>query len=285
MSKTNSETAKGLKNSSKTRVKPFFSYLFKNQGNGAAWLPNLLGMVTKNKDLADMMSNMDCNVITRTEKKKSNNNSSESPAWEDCFEYSLHPSRSLLRWMIEHPDELTWPRKNGVLEKFERETTQPMRESLIFPANDIDRKKAQQEALKLLEEKGPQKSRKKWWAFEGFTSIDCLLETKDFILAIEGKRTDSASQTIEWYPKRNQIIRNLEAVKEKAGSKPYAVLLMNKDGKDPVKDAHFTDSLPHYSQQEINELKKRYLGAVSWEQACKAVGIDLNDLPDTIYDI
>ena len=115
--------------------------------------------------------------------------------------------------------------------------------------------------------------------------MDCLIETDDFLLGIEGKRTEKVSSNINWFPQRNQIIRNLEVLKAKAGGKVYAMLLMNEDGKDPIKDTDFANSLPHYSTQEIAEIKTHYLGAVSWRQACDAVGLDYCDLPDTIRDI
>lgn len=283
MSTNNSETTKGLKNSSITRVRPFFRKLFDHD---TSWLPTLLRIATNNQDYAAHLATLNCEIIDHYKFKREYKDKILGPIQlEECFEFLLPPSHSLLRWMIENPGKLTWPTENGEEIEYGNDT-QTKRENL-FNKHSKDRQfDAMQEALKLLDEKGPKESCKKWWAFEGFTEVDCFFETEDFILAIEGKREEKKpSQKTAWLPKRDQIIRNLEAVKEGAGSKPFAVLLMNKDGKDPVKDAHFTDSLPHYSQPEINELKKHYLGAVSWEQACKAVGIGLNDLPDTIYDI
>jgi len=130
-----------------------------------------------------------------------------------------------------------------------------------------------------------QGSKRKWWAFEGFTEVDCLLETEDFLLGIEGKRTEQVSSATEWYSKRNQIIRNLEVLKEKAGSKDYALLLMCEDGYDPISDHDFSIGLPHYTSEQIVEIKKHYLGAVSWQQACDAVGMDPDRLPDTVRNL
>jgi hypothetical protein len=66
------------------------------------------------------------------------------------------------------------------------------------------------EALKELTKVGAAGSKYKWWAFEGFTSVDCWLETETLLLLIEGKRTDTVSASTDWYPIRNQVVRILE---------------------------------------------------------------------------
>ena len=48
--------------------------------------------------------------------------------------------------------------------------------------------RVQAQAQHLIEKEGAVKSRRKWWSFEGFTSVDCWLETNNYILLIEGKR-------------------------------------------------------------------------------------------------
>ena len=79
-------------------------------------------------------------------------------------------------------------------------------------------KAIQEEALRELERHGPEKSERKWWAFEGFTSVDCLLETDKIVIGIEGKRTETGqSKSVSWYKNRDQLIRNIEALQQKVG--------------------------------------------------------------------
>jgi hypothetical protein len=221
---------------------------------------------------------MDCRIQVTNQSL----NKLGEPTPDAWFEYRLAPSKSFLEWLIRNPGALNWP-DNG------KETygnlAQSKREDWFGCQGEISQNEAIDEALDHLMQIGADSSFKKWWAFEGFTMMDCLLETDDFLLGIEGKRTDKVSPATHWYPKRNQIIRNLEVLKEKAGTKEYALLLMSENGKDPITDNDFDISLPHYSEQEIAEIKTHYFGAVSWRQACEAVGLDYNALPETTQDV
>lgn len=263
-----------LKNSSDTRVRPFFQNLLYRDASGLSWLTKLIKLAPQNRDLASNMAIMNCRILDQLVDESKNDR-------PKCFELSVAPSEVFLRWLIEHPERLRVPENFGTKDKEKREN----RKCLQGEYGVQRQQEMMKEAINLLNEKGVQGSGKQWWAFEGFTRVDCLLETDEFILGIEGKRTDTVSSKIAWFPQRNQIVRNLEAIKEKAGSKSYAVILMNKDGKDPITDTDFTYSLPHYSTQEIAEIRTHYLGAVSWRQACDAVGFDYSDLPDTIRDV
>jgi len=264
----------GLWNSSITRVRPFFQNLLNRDASGLSWLTKLVQLAPKNKDLTSKMAMMNCRILDQLMEGSKNGR-------PKCFEYSVSPSKVFLRWLIEHPERLRVPENYGTKDEEKREN----RKCLQGEYGVQRQQEMMKDALNLLNEKGAQGSRKQWWAFEGFTRVDCLLETDEFILGIEGKRTDTVSSIIAWFPQRNQIIRNLEAIKEKAGSKFYAVILMNKDGKDPITDNDFTISLPHYSEQEIAEIKTHYLGAVSWRQACEEVGLIYSALPETIRDV
>jgi len=281
-----------LKDSSKTRVIPFFTYLFKHYGIGPSWIPTLLGMATKNQDIANMMSAMNCSISTDKRKQTTTKQDDSQQNWKDCFEYSIAPSVAFLKWLIENPDKLTWPKTMGVDKVFNNLRTQQMRTSLVHPANEGAREVVQQNALnqlKLISNRGivlksSKDKAEAWVKFEGYTRLDCLLETTDFILAIEGKRNEVVSRSIQWYPQRNQIVRNLEVIREYAGNKQYALILMNKDGIDPIKDADFTLSLPHLSRKSVKEISRHYLGSISWTEACEALNVPYSNLPDTVCD-
>jgi hypothetical protein len=121
-----------------------------------------------------------------------------------------------LRWLIEHPERLRWPeRRLGVRVTYGSET-QRLREALIDGSPD-ERAAIQTRALADLEEHGPIGSRRRWWAFEGHTEVDCWLETDRLLLFVEGKRSEPLSPSTDWFPERNQLVRNLEVVGELAG--------------------------------------------------------------------
>ncbi len=285
MPANNDNKARGEKNSSITRVRPFFRYLFDQDASGLSWLPKMIVSEQSNRSYASYLANLNCMMNNQNQvKRKYKDKILGNIELERCFEYSVPPSYLLLRWLIEHPDILTWP-KHGQRERKYCLSTQLNRENLFGKHGRTKQSVAKQNAIYLLDSKGVQGSKRKWWAFEGFTEVDCLLETEDFLLGIEGKRTEQVSSATEWYSKRNQIIRNLEVLKEKAGSKDYALLLMCEDGYDPISDHDFSIGLPHYTSEQIVEIKKHYLGAVSWQQACDAVGMDPDRLPDTVRNL
>jgi hypothetical protein len=133
---------------------------------------------------------------------------------------------------------------------------------------------------------GPRGSRRAWWAFEGFTSVDCALETPDFVLAIEGKRFEPVSETVSWIPERNQIARNLEVISEYArgGNKEFAVLLVGPDGGQPPSHEALTRGWPHLDQLAQKDLLRHFLGVTTWRAVCDACGVDYERLPITTAD-
>lgn len=195
---------------------------------------------------------------------------------ENIFEFSLPPSNAFLKWLIENPDQLQWP--NGQIYS---EPTQTKRRSLLDGDKNI-----QTEALQALSKNGAEKSSKKWWAFEGFTEVDCLIETDSLILAVEGKRTEKGpSAGVNWYPARNQIVRNLESVMQYAVDKLFAVILVDEENSFKLTQEIIDDSLPHLSAKQRTELVSHYLGSTSWKSVCDVTGIDYASLPDKTEDV
>jgi len=142
------------------------------------------------------------------------------------------------------------------------------------------------EALILLRNNHVRNPNRDWWVFEGFTKVDCLIETENLVLAIEGKRTEEGpSLSIDWYPQRNQLVRNLEALKQYGKSKEYALILIDEEGNYQLEESMFIASLPHFSSEERTELRKHYLGNITWKQVCIATGINYSELPNTINDL
>jgi hypothetical protein len=176
---------------------------------------------------------------------------------------------------------LSWP-DNGSM-KF-GSTTQKMRENLFGKEGPSACFEAKELALAELKRIGPKGSLRHWWAFEGFTSIDCYLETDRMVLLIEGKRFENVSSGVQWYPNRNQLIRNIEAVSQACNGKNYAVLAIGEHTiEDPDNDS-WIKSLPHLTDSQRHDLQVHYLGHTTWAKICEVTGIDYSQLPETVND-
>lgn len=282
MSKNESKKVKGLYNSSITRVRPFFQALFNMDRTGKSWLPELLRAMPMNQELAERLSLKSSPVVEGCDQKREYK---DKIKLEECFECSIPPSHGFLEWALKNPDELTWPEDGKKTFKVD---TQYKRECLFGYHGADAQKDTMKNGLDELKNKGVyhSKAKKEWWAFEGFTKMDCLIETEHYLLGIEGKRTDTVSPSINWFRKRNQIVRNIEVLAELAREKEkeYAFILITEDGENPLKEEHFRVSLPH-NEGLVSELFKHFLGCISWEHACKATGINFNDLPYDIHSI
>ena len=195
----------------------------------------------------------------------------------NAFEAEVPPSAAFLRWLVEHPDQLVWPKTASGHKRVYSPSTQQNRERLLSGEPG-----ARIRALKELEAVGALGSRRRWWAFEGFTSVDCLLETKSLVLLIEGKRTELISNSTDWFPGRNQVIRNLEVAQVLAGGRNFAVLVCAEAPAELPEEA-WTKSLPHLSASEIDELKRHYLGCATWPNLAAQLCGGL-PLPDRLED-
>lgn len=245
----------GEKDSSKTRVQPFFKKIF--DAKNADWIVSLLNAF--DSGLARSMSE--------------NAGIPKFDTIDKYFERKLAPPERFLEWLILNPSKLKWPEgaKYG-------DDTRKKREELI--KND---KTIQREALQNLKQYGAEQSYKKWWAFEGFTFVDCLIETDKILLAVEGKRTEKGpSESVSWYPQRNQLIRNLETLQQYAQGRIFAVVMIDEKGNYQFDDADIKSSLPHFSEEERKELISHFLGAFTWKEVCLKTGVDYSSLPDTV---
>lgn len=273
----------GCYNSSITRVRPFFHALFLRDPSGKSWLPALLHLARCNQEYATSLAADTGTLVKDTVEKRPYADrilahyGIKEIALEKCFERSVPPPAGFLKWLIEHPCKMTWP-MDGQKKRLYGDKTQRLRTGLI--GGDIEAKSA---ALTGLMHCGVEKSKRKWWAFEGFTEVDCLLETDKLVLFIEGKRTECLSASTDWYPLRNQLVRNLEVARNMAHGRQYAVLVISETALEPLTDTVFTDSLPHFCGDDIRDLKNHFLGNTYWDDVCKAV--DGINLPDTTADV
>jgi len=208
-------------------------------------------------------------------------------------ERRLSPPKEFLKWLILNPEKMTWP-GNGTA-RFGTETQQ-WREKLMGRQDlsrepfdrrdeirDADRKTAIAEGLRGLDQFGPAGSRMKWWAFEGFTAVDCYLATDKLKIYVEGKFTDVLSPSTNWYRNRNQLMRNLESAQADAKGDPFVCLLITEDEPLGILDAKkIQSSLPHLAHAQQQDLMLHFLGATTWRQACLATGVNYGSLASTV---
>jgi hypothetical protein len=195
-----------------------------------------------------------------------------------CFEHPVAPPRELLRWFIDHPDQLRWPPGT----EYSKETT-TLRRALLYDDPPGSQAKAQARARELLAE--PSTPSPKWWRFEGISKLDCVLITNRLVVTVEGKRTEGLSPATNWYPTRSQLVRNLEAAKQIAGEKAWASVLISEQrvaggGAGQLKQS-LPESAPHLNEPKRRDLAAAYLGNLTWRAACEAVGISFDLLPET----
>jgi hypothetical protein len=132
-------------------------------------------------------------------------------------------------------------------------------------------------------------SAREWWRFEGTSMIDCVLLTEALVITIEGKRTEPLSASTAWYPKRSQLVRNIEAAKQLSHGREWASLVISEtllpEATGEAVEAVLPESAPQLSAAERDELLAHYLGNITWADGCEATGVDPASLPDTTGDL
>jgi hypothetical protein len=263
------------RNSSITRVRPFFGQLLARDRTGADWLPALLRAVGGHETLEPGVID-DALVACRSYKDRV----LKASVWlPQCFEHSLAPTGRLLEWCLRHPDQLTWPTKGGKRETYSDDAMK-WRSALKDDAPP-GVAAAQEEGLRLLNEKGVARSKKQWWAFEGFTEVDCLLRTPALTLLVEGKRTEELSEQTSWLSGRNQLARNLEAAAHADGD--AVVILATEHLVELDVEQLVADGCPHVTDAaERAAITACFLGQATWDQLCVETGVDKRSLPEAI---
>jgi hypothetical protein len=265
----------GQYDSSLTRVQPFFTALFTRDPSGRSWLSKLLAATPNGVralgDLVDAPGSLESAIAVPG-----------ASGVLACFEYPAVAPPSLLAWFIDHPESLVWPKEA----KLSAETTR-LRRALLYDDPRGSRIKAQERAREPLATRSP--FSREWWRFEGVTRLDCVLITDRLVVTVEGKRTEPLSPATEWYPARSQLVRNLEAAKQIAAGRRWASMLLSEnhlpEGSVAVLDQTLAESTPHLGTVERDELRTAYLGNLTWREACDAVDVAYELLPDTTHDL
>jgi len=256
--------AGGRYDSSKTRVKPVFDYLYAADPSGESWIGPMLSL-PRSGSLQPRP--------TRTESL----NKSRS-GWGDS-ERALQPPMALLSWLV---------RNIATLEGTETAETLEKRRDLVSKKPERI-----EEALSLI--RSGNRSRK-WYLLEGPTWPDVVLETSDVIIVVEGKRTESGPTTTTTHMQvRHQILRHIDAAFEIRGNRSlfgFFVVEGAEDGSVPSQwaeacartlEADVLDrSLPHRSDVEKEQISKAFIGATTWQIICKEFDIPTTTLIDEI---
>jgi hypothetical protein len=136
-----------------------------------------------------------------------------------------------------------------------------------------------EEALALLRrDPGP----KGWHILEGPTCPDAFVLTRDAVIVVEGKRTESGPTThTTWMPGRHQMLRHIDAAWEIRGARHVYGLFIVESGdagtpdtwaeaaRETVSDAALDASLPHRSSREREAITSAFLGVTTWQDICR----------------
>jgi hypothetical protein len=257
--------------STPTAVEPFFTTLFEREAAGGSWLPTLLAATPFSDRLDELV---------------------QAPGWLQsqlavrgasgrlaCFEYPAAASKRLLAWYIDHPDRLVWPPDGDANVSAQ---TVRLRRVLIDDDPPGTRSRAQERAHDLLARSSGLTPA--WWRFEELSTLDCVLITERLVVTIQAAPNGGQSPATPWYPRRSQLVRNLEAARHLADGKRFATLVLShrplRDAADEHLERTLPEAAPHLDVLERRELHDGYLGNLTWDQACAAVGIPRDSLPD-----
>jgi hypothetical protein len=249
----------GIYNSSRTRVQPVLGELLAKNKQDARWairlwsLPGLSSISPPPAAAGTLNPNLlSVNSVTGLPR---------------AFEFPIQPPAAFLRWLLLHPEKMTVA-DAATFGTSTKSDAREMRRKLFSTDSGL-RSAAQATALAELDRLGAAGSARKWWAFEGFTYVDCCLATDTLLLLVEGKRTEPVSSSTRWFGQRNQLWRNAEVASELAAGRAFGLLVAVEDGEEEIVRAAaqtMDRSLPHLSAAACDELSRHFLGAVTWAQ-------------------
>jgi hypothetical protein len=251
----------GRFDSSRTRVAPFFNFLFNRDPTGVSWLPKLLALPIGGSPL-------DQSEIGELK---------EHYWWP--AERRLDAPPALLSWLVRN---LQCP------SSIKAEKLSPQRQALLAkePARI-------NEALDLLQRSPRPRA---WYVMEGPTYPDAYLATDNVVIVIEGKRTEPGpTQSTTWMPVRHQMLRHIDAALGYAGPRALHGFFMidgPEDGSIPsiwqnasrsTLDPEVIDkSLPHRNRKERRYIANSFLGVTTWQHACAELDVPPTVLPHEV---
>lgn len=191
------------------------------------------------------------------------------------FDRPLAPPAAFLRWLLEHPDEMTVADRDTFGARNEEVRTWRRR---LFSTDRAEVSAATSEGLRQLASRLAQRGRHKWWLFEGFARVDACFVTEHAVMIVERWRDDLNASSSRWYPDRVQLWRDLEATREFAAARKFGVIiLVDDDAQGAAALAAAKDSMagsyPHLVLEEQQKLERHLLGYVTWTVLETAAGV------------
>ena len=267
----------GRKNSSLTRVQPVFNALLDLDPEGKAWLDRLLQMAAATKETPLQRLRQAGSLVPEETR-------AEAARRGVVFERIVPPPTAFLRWLLHHPQRMA-VRDSG---KFGSKSESAIEwRPKLFSSNPEEQEEATAEGLRALEQTGAGRSGQQWWAFEGFSHIDCCLIAENLVLFVEGKRTEGVSPSTLWFSKRSQLSRNVEAARDFSKGKDFAVILAVETERDgtaalAAAAASLSGSYPHLGELDRERLSQHLLGFVTWRQMVDEFGLPRECLVESL---
>ncbi len=269
----------GDRNDSLTRVQPIFDALLDQRSGGDVWLSELWGMAASTRPGVALSKPADFGELLDVE-----TTTNRTDRLGTVYERVVPPPTAFLRWLLENPQRMQVRDPVNFGGKSDR--TQRWRRKL-FSGDTHLVTEAQEEARRQLGKRLAQRGRNKWWAFEGFARVDCCVVTNRCVLFVEGSHPEGPPPSTLWFPDRTQLWRNVEAAKELASGRAFAVILAverEPDGKTALTSAASSrdDSYPHLDAKQRTELDRHLLGFVTWSQIVARCGLPPECLSDDL---
>ena len=198
-------------NSSLTRVRPVFDELLDSSPDGGSWLGELWDMAASTRPGVSLPRPTALGRLLPSETP-----TDSGARLGRVYERTVAPPVAFLQWLLENPqqmqvsDRTTFGAKSKAAQEWRAK---------LFSGDADSVSQAQAEGLRQLSKRLGARGRSKWWAFEGFTHVDCCLITDACVVFVEGKRTEAVSPSTRWFQQRSQLWRNVEAAKEFAGTR------------------------------------------------------------------
>jgi len=262
----------GKCDSSKTRVQPVFNALYWQDASGETWLRPLLEMARREAGAETIAVPPNLGRLASLH-----------------FEFPADPPRAYLRWLVEHPQDLSSPPESE-WRKWSRRTQE--RRRALLAGDSV----AQAEAIAQLNRS--RLPRRAWWRFEGVTYVDCALLTPSEAVFVEGKRTEiGPSRSVAWYPHRNQVLRVLDcaaAFAKQTGRPHFFVVLVVERGlveddlerQTEIEAVTWSEtvrqSLSHLTDHEREDLLAHYLGTCTWQDIVETFDLGYDVLFDRV---
>lgn len=255
----------GEKNSSLTRVQPILGNLLRRPT--ADWLPMLLALGSR----ANACRAGGFNWVGKLQ---------HEPPAERCFEWCVASAPDYLKTLLvstdrlraaaeAKPEILTWSKSQAVNQKRKR--------LVDGDAQTIAEGLRQLDSGRIRSWKGT------WWVLEGTTKVDCAIFAEKATIFIEGKRTDDLKKSVAWDMQRNQVFRNLDALRvARYPQTDFFMLLIVEESSAAAREAENLDcgydvavpSWPHLSTTEARCLyEQHYLGFTTWQKVIHRFGI------------